>query len=63
VIEDSPAGVAAALAAGMDVIAVTTDLTRQKFRETSLLERTRVVDDPRRLPAVVRARIEEHRRG
>ena len=63
VIEDSPAGVAAALAAGMDVIAVTTDLTRQKFRETNLLERTRVVDDPRRLPAVVRARIEEHRRG
>lgn len=63
VIEDSPAGVAAALAAGMDVIAVTTALTRQKFRETDLLERARVVDDPRRLPVVVRGRIEAHRRG
>jgi beta-phosphoglucomutase-like phosphatase (HAD superfamily) len=63
VIEDSPAGVAAALAAGMDVIAVTTALTRQKFRETDLLERARVVDDPRRLPVVVQGRIEAHRRG
>ena len=62
VIEDSPAGVAAALAAGMDAIAVTTALTRQRFRETDLLDRCRVVDDPRRLPAVVRRRIEAHRR-
>jgi beta-phosphoglucomutase-like phosphatase (HAD superfamily) len=61
VIEDSPAGVAAALAAGMDAIAVTTALTRQRFRETDLLDRCRVVDDPRRLPAVVRRRIEAHR--
>lgn len=61
VIEDSPAGVAAALAAGMDVIAVTTDLTRQKFHDTDLLDRSRVVDDPRTLPAVVRRRIEAHR--
>lgn len=62
VIEDSPAGVAAALAAGMDVIAVTTVLTRQKFRDTNLLDRSRVVDDPGRLPSVVRRRIEAHRR-
>ena len=62
VIEDSPAGVAAALAAGMDVIAVTTALTRQKFRDTNVLDRCRVVDDPHRLPAVVRGRIEAHRR-
>jgi len=63
VIEDSPAGVTAALAAGMDVIAVTTELTRQKFRDTDLLDRSRVVDDPRLLPAVVRRRIEAHRQG
>ena len=63
VIEDSPAGVAAALAAGMDVIAVTTELTRQKFRDTDLLDRSRVVEDPRSLPAVVRRRIEAHRQG
>jgi beta-phosphoglucomutase-like phosphatase (HAD superfamily) len=63
VIEDSPAGVAAALAAGMDVIAVITELTRQKFRDTDLLDRSRVVEDPLSLPAVVRRRIEVHRQG
>jgi beta-phosphoglucomutase len=61
VIEDSPAGVAAALAAGMDVIAVTTVLTRQRFRDTDLLDRSRVVNDPRTLPTIVWRRIEAHR--
>jgi len=53
-IEDSPAGVKAAQAAGAEIVAVTTDLTRQKFRDTSLLDRSHVVDDPRALPKVVR---------
>jgi len=53
-IEDSPAGIEAALAAGARAIAVTTDLTRQKFRETAVLDRSHVVDDPRTLPALVR---------
>jgi HAD superfamily hydrolase (TIGR01509 family) len=53
-IEDSPAGVRAALAAGTEVVAVTTDLTRQKFRDTDILDRGHVVDDPRALPEVVR---------
>jgi beta-phosphoglucomutase len=52
-IEDSPAGARAALAAGMKVVAVTTELTRQKFRHTHLLDRSRIVDDPSTLPAVV----------
>jgi HAD superfamily hydrolase (TIGR01509 family) len=53
-IEDSPAGVKAALAAGAEIVAVTTDLTRQKFRGTNLLDRSHIVDDPRTLPKVVR---------
>jgi beta-phosphoglucomutase len=53
-IEDSPAGIAAVLAAGAQAIAVTTDLTRRKFRDTEVLDRSHVVDDPRTLPALVR---------
>jgi beta-phosphoglucomutase len=56
-IEDSPAGVRAALAADMEAIAVTTELTRQKFRDTDLLDRRWVVDDPRTLPTIVRRRL------
>ena len=61
VIEDSPAGVGAALAAGMAVVAVTTALTRPKFREGDVLDRRWVVDDPDTLRNVVRQRIEATR--
>jgi beta-phosphoglucomutase len=53
-IEDSPAGIEAALAAGAQAIAVTTDLTRQMFRDSDVLDRSHVVDDPRYLPTLVR---------
>jgi HAD superfamily hydrolase (TIGR01509 family) len=53
-IEDSPAGIKAALASGAQAIAVTTDLTRRQFRDTDILDRSHVVDDPRALPALVR---------
>lgn len=57
VIEDSPVGVAAALAAGMAVVAVTTPFTRQQFQQHDVLDRRWVVDDPNTLAAVVEQRV------
>ena len=59
-IEDSPAGVKAALAAGTEIVAVTTALTRQKFRDTNLLDHSHVVDDPSTLPVVVHRLLRVH---
>jgi beta-phosphoglucomutase len=53
-IEDSPTGIKAALAAGAQAIAVTTDLTRRKFRDEDFLDPSHVVDDPHDLPVLVR---------
>jgi len=48
------------LLAGTEIVAVTTDLTSQKFRETNLLDRCHFVDDPRTPPAMVRHLISAH---
>jgi beta-phosphoglucomutase len=61
VIEDSPVGVAAALAAEMAVVAVTTPLTRQAFQEREILDRRWVVDDSNTVQAVVQARMDAAR--
>lgn len=60
-IEDSPVGIEAALAAGMEAVAVTTELTSQKFRNTDILERSHIVDDPSTLDTVVRRLVDDRR--
>ena len=63
VIEDSPSGVKAALAAGMWVIAVTTPFTREALHKNRLLDERWIVDDPSTLPRVLRHLFEEHNRS
>jgi beta-phosphoglucomutase len=62
VIEDSPAGVRAAQAAGMKVIAVTTPFTRDCLHRAALLPPEHVVDDPVLLPAIVAQIVTQHAR-
>jgi beta-phosphoglucomutase len=53
VIEDSPAGVKAALSAGMNVVAVSTPFTRERLHKSALLPPQLLVDNPSTLPDVV----------
>ena len=53
VIEDSPSGVQAALAAGMGCIVVPTPFTRKAIHESALLDKRWIVDDPASLTVVV----------
>ncbi|GAB4244709.1 MAG: hypothetical protein OHK0028_22900 [Deltaproteobacteria bacterium] len=61
VVEDSPAGVKAARAAGMWCIAVATPFTRERLHAGRLLEERWIVDDPAALPSVVRRMIGERK--
>lgn len=59
VVEDSPAGVRAAIAAGARVIAIPTDYSRDAFREGELLDRRWVVDDPAALQETFQRLLDE----
>lgn len=60
VIEDSPSGVKAALAAKMHCVAVTTPFTREAIHTQALLPENHIVDDPSQLPATVAHIIDHH---
>ncbi len=62
VLEDSPSGVRAGVAAGMNVIAVATPFTIAGLHSSQVLEHAWMVHDPEALIDVVRDRIAEHNR-
>ena len=62
VLEDSPNGVRAGVAAGMDVIAVATPFTIAGLHSSQVLEHAWMVHEPHELLDVVRDRIAEHNR-
>jgi beta-phosphoglucomutase-like phosphatase (HAD superfamily) len=53
VIEDSPSGVEAAIAAGMKVVAVATPFTRQGLKDVTSLPEQLIIEDPSRVSRVV----------
>lgn len=61
VLEDSPSGVKAALAAGMHCIAVTTPFTKESIPASGLLEERWIVQDPSLVHEVIRKKLDELR--
>jgi HAD superfamily hydrolase (TIGR01509 family) len=58
VLEDSPAGIQAAIAAGMHCVAVTTPFTQEAVHSSGILEERWIVDDPGRVADVIREKFE-----
>ncbi len=61
-LEDSPNGVQAGVAAGMNVIAMATPFTIAGLHSSQVLEHAWMVHEPEALLDVVRDRIAEHNR-
>ncbi len=57
VIEDSPSGVEAAVAANMQVVAVSTPFTKQRLHESNILDEQWIVDDPTHLISVIQKKL------
>lgn len=53
-IEDSPSGIEAALAAGVQVVAIATPFTRQSLHELRLLPESHIANGPDEMPEVVK---------
>lgn len=62
VIEDSPAGVLAAIRAGMHVVAVSTPFTRQRLHDAGTLDARWIVDDPADLAETVQQIFNNHQK-
>ena len=60
VLEDSPNGVRAGVAAGMDVVALATPFTMAGLHKTQVLDDAWIVHSPDQLLEVVQRRFEEH---
>ena len=63
VIEDSPNGVRAGVAAGMNVVAFGTPFTIEALHSAQIVEHRWIVHDPDKLNEVVQERITEHNRA
>lgn len=61
-LEDSPNGVRAAVAAGMNVIAIATPFTEAGLHGSQVLEHAWIVHQPEDLPGIVQERIDVHSR-
>ena len=60
VIEDSPSGVEAAIAAGMKVVAVATPFTHQGLKDMALLPEDLIIEDPTQVSQVVSGIINQY---
>jgi HAD superfamily hydrolase (TIGR01509 family) len=61
VVEDSPSGVQAALAAGMKVVAVATPFTSEQLHASGVLPQEFIVDDPEQVTTVVAGIVDRYR--